>query len=201
MNDIDTVDRIKKSLNSRDSNKKEIALYTLLHHKGAKDIYWDEIVTCTGSSNDKVRLVAIMVLSSMKSKSIVPILEQALNDKLFKIRAIAAISLAKYKDEKAIPELKAILRRDISDHSIHKRAIEALGKYKNDDLLNIFEEMLSHRRKASKLKAIDALGKIHSEKALEILIRSEKKQTDGDLLLKIQGIIQNFNLKNSDNVN
>ena len=195
MNDIDTVDCIKKTLKSRDSNKKEIALYTLLHGEGENNIYLDEIITCAGSSNDKVRLVAIMVLSSINLKKIVPILEKSLNDKLFKIRSLAAITLAKYKNEKAIPALKAIIINDIRDHSIHKRAIEALGKYKREDLLSIFEQMLSHRRKASKLKAIDAIKQIHSEKALQLLICSEKKETDGNILSRIRGAIQSFNIK------
>ena len=194
MNDIDTIDNIKKTLKGRDSNKKEIALYTLLHGEGRNGIYLDEIITCAGSSNDKVRLVAIMVLSSINLKIIVPILEKSLNDELFKIRSLAAITLAKYKNEKAIPILKAIIINDIRDHSIHKRAIEALGKYKNEDLLSIFEKMLSHRRKASKLKAIDAIKKIHSEKALQLLICSEKKETDGNILSRIRSAILSFNI-------
>jgi len=200
MNNICANDHIRKLLNSRTFQKKEIGLYILLHGEN-KNKYLDEIISCSQCSDNKVRLVAIMVLSSINSKKIVPLLEKSLSDKLWKIRAIAAISLAKYKNDKAIPVLKTIIQNDIPDHSIHKRAIEALGKYKKDELLSIFEKMLSHRRKASKIKAIDAIRKIGSHDAFQLLVSAEEKETDGNILSRIRSAIQSFDQRSPDKNN
>ena len=149
-------DRIKELLNSEDPDKQETGLMVLLH-EGKKTNYIDELKKCVNSSDDKVRLAANMVMGKIFRRSLIPYLENGLKDKIERIRMNSAISLARYKNEKAIPVLKDILKNDISDHSLHKRAIEALSKYKNEDFLDLFEQMLQHRRIVSRIRIFCSL--------------------------------------------
>ena len=184
-------DRIKKMLDSEDTDQQEIALMTLLH-EGRKTDYIDQLTKYSRSSHDKVRLAAFFVLCKINKKSLIPYLEKGLTDKLAKIRMESAISLSKYKNEKAVPILKGIIKRDIRDHSLHKRAIEALGRYKNKDFITIFEQMLQHRRKVSRIKASQAIAKIPTENAYRILVNAELKEKDPAVKSQIGIALRNY---------
>jgi len=178
-------------LRSEDPEQQTTALYVLLH-EGKKTEYLDELLICTNSPDANVRLPTFMVLSKINKKEIIPYLEKALKDQLGRIRMTAAISLAKYKNKKAIPILTDMIKKDIRDHSLHKRAIEALGKYEDESLMGIFEQMLQHRRIVSRIKAIEALAKLGGEKAYRILKDAELKETDDTVRVRIQNTLQSF---------
>jgi len=166
-------------------------LYTLLHEKN-KAKYLDRLIELTESHNDKIRIATIMVLGKIKNKKLVPVLEKLLEDKISKIRIIAAISLANYQNEKAIPVLELTVKNDINDHSLHKRTIEALSKYKNERFLDIFEQMLSHRRKVSRIKSIDALINLGTPNAEKILKKAEELEIEEEIKLRFRNALRKF---------
>ena len=86
-----------------------------------------------------------------------------------------------------------MIRKDIRDQSLHKRAIEALGKYKEENFIGIFEQMLQHRRVVSRTKAAEALGKIGTEKAYRVLADAQLKETDAVVRSRIQNVLESFN--------
>ena len=165
------------------------SLYTLLHDK-SKNVYIDRLIELSQSNNDKIRIAAIMVIAKIKNKKLIPILEKLLDDKMLKIKIIAAISLANYLNEKAIPVLEMALNNDINDHSLHKRSIEALGKYKKDEFLIFFEKMITHRRKASRIKAIDVLTILGTNGAIKILKTAEPNEMDDLIKERIKSAIR-----------
>jgi len=184
-------DKILKMLKSKNPDKQTTALFVLMH-EGKKTDYLDELLMCANNSDANVRLPAYMVLGKINRKKIIPYLEKGLKDGFLKIRMIAALSLAKYKNRKAIPVLTDMIRKDIQDHSLHKRAIEALGKYKEENIIGIFEQMLQHRRVVSRIKAAEALGKIESDKAYQMLVDAQLKETNPVVMSRIQNVIESF---------
>lgn len=185
-------DKIYKMLRSKNPDQQTTALYVLIH-EGKKTKYLEELFMCANNSNADVRLPAFMVLGQVNRKEVIPYLEKALKDEFRKIRMIAALSLAKHRNKKAIPVLTDMLRKDIRDHSLHKRAIEALGKYKEENFIGIFEQMLQHRRVVSRTKAAEALGKIGTEKAYRVLADAQLKETDAVVRSRIQNVLESFN--------
>jgi|GEM_PF-4462257 len=183
--------KIKEMLINQDSTTRTTALHILLHKKEKKD-YLNELLKCVSSLDKDVKLAAIMVLGKIRNKKIVPYLEKALEDSSFRIKILAAISLAKYKNEKAIPILKSALEKDISDHSLHKKTIEALGLYKDESLIDVFTEMLKHRRIVSRIKAADALSEISSKKVYDILLNAGKEEKDDVVKSRINTIANNI---------
>lgn len=182
-------------LKSANSDKIIFALYTLLHEKN-KAKYLDRLIELTENHNDKIRIATIMVLGKIKNDKLMPVLEKLLEDKILKIKIIAAISLANYQNEKAIPVLELAIKNDIKDHSLHKRTIEALSKYKNERFLDIFEQMLSHRRKVSRIKSIDALLNLGTPTAKKILKKAEAFEIEEEIKLRFRNALRKFeNLK------
>lgn len=84
-------------------------------------------------------------------------MEKLLEDNREQIRIEAALALARYKNKKCYKILEDIIKKDHPDHSIHKRAIEALGKYKDKKLLPFIKIGLFHRRNASRIKSIEVI--------------------------------------------
>jgi HEAT repeat protein len=166
-------------------------LYTLLHEKN-KAKYLDRLIELTENHNEKIRIATVMVLEKIKNNKLIPLLEKLLEDKIYKIRIIAAISLANYQNEKAIPVLESVIKNDINDHSLHKRTIEALSKYKNEGFLDIFEQMLSHRRKVSRIKSIDALIKLGTPTAKKILKKAEAFEIEEEIKLRFRNALRKF---------
>lgn len=181
-------DKMRDMLNSDDSDQQQIALYTIMH-EGNKLDYMREVLKCTESSDKMVRLPAYMVLDKVRSKKVIPYLERALKDELPKIRMLTAITLSKFNNIKAIPVLKEIIENDIKDHSIHKRAIEALGRYKDEQHIDIFEKLLHHRRKVSRIKAAEALYKIGTDRTYKILFNALTEETDTAVLSRIKSVL------------
>jgi HEAT repeat protein len=176
-------------LNSSNPDNVIFSLYTLLHEKN-KVQYLEKLTELSNSSNDKIRMAVMMVLVKIKNNKLIPILEKALQDKIYKIRIIAAISLANYQNEIAIPILESAIKNDIKDHSLHKRTIEALGKYKKEVFISIFEQTIFHRRILSRIKSIDALMKIGTPEAKEILIKAEKIEDKEEIKMQIRNAIR-----------
>jgi len=183
-------------LKSPNTDRVIFALYTLMHEK-SKSAYLDILTELSRSSNDKIRLATIMVLEKIKNKKLMPVFEKLLDDKSFKIKVIAAISLANYQIEKAIPVLESVINIDFKDHSLHKRSIEALGKYKNEKFLGIFEQLITHRRKLSRVKATDALLKVGTSKAKAIIKKAEVNEADEDIKMHMRNAIRKIDENNS----
>jgi HEAT repeat protein len=181
----------KNILISGDVDQKITLLYTLMHAP-EKKYFLNELLLCAKDKNKDVRLASIMILDKINNKKIMPVLEEVINDEFKKIKIAAALALAKYKNKTAIPILVDIIEKDIKDHSIHKRAIECLGKFESMKLLGLFEKTLKHRRKASKLKAIEAIGKIKTKRSLEILLNFAQTEKDVRILPTIKSALRNL---------
>jgi HEAT repeat protein len=131
-----------------------------------------------------------MVIAKIRDRKTIPYLETLLEDNSEKIRIEAAFGLARYKNKKCYPPLKEVIEKDHPDHSFHKRAIEALGKFKDKDLLPILKIGLFHRRKASRLKSIEAIKNIRSKESSVLLKEALNKENDPDFKEKIRRYIQ-----------
>lgn len=173
-----------EKLESNNSRLQSIALFTILHEEG-KDGYLNKVVRCLESDNEEVRLATVMVLSRMKSKEVVPLLEKQLDDKNGKIRIQAAFGLSNKRNRKSIPILTSVIEKDYPDHSIYKRAIEALGKFKDDSMVSVFKIAINHRRKDSRRKATAALKDINTKKAYEVLHEALSKEKDSAIEMRI----------------
>ena len=145
---------ILKKLNGKNNDEISSALWVLLHTPG-KSKYLKQIIPHLNNKVTDVRLPATMVIATIKDPKTLPYLEKLLEDNNEHIRIEAALALAKYKDIRCYQILKEIIEKDHKDHSFHKRAIEALGKFNDKDLLPIFKIGLFHRRKASRYKFSD----------------------------------------------
>lgn len=175
---------IAEKLAGRDPDDKIVGLYTLLHEAG-KAFYISELAQCMNSKRQDVRLGAIMVLSKTKSDRVIPILRKALADSSLQIRIHAAFGLARMRDEAAVPMLRWIIEKDYEDHSVHKRAIEALGLFKKKEFLPLFELAVRHRRKLSRIKAVHAISRIKTKKSLSILRKALSEEEDPSIRSRI----------------
>lgn len=175
-------------LKSQNDDEISAALYTILHEPN-KSKYFNEIIKHLNKGDLNVRLPATMILAKISNKNTIPYLEKMLNDNNKKIQIEAALGLAKYKNKKCYSVLKEVIEKDYHDHSIHKRSIEALGKFKDNNLLPIFKIGIYHRRKASRIKSIDALAKINSKESIVLLKEALGKEKEPEIKCRIKNIL------------
>lgn len=178
-------DSLIEKLNSGNKDKISTALYTILHDPQISK-YLNEVIKHLNAKDIEIRLPATMVLAQTKDKSTITQLEKLLLDTNKKIKIEAALGLSKYKNKSCYPILKEVIEKDYPDHSIHKRAIEALGKFKDETLMPIFRIGVFHRRKASRIKSVEALAKINSKQSIAALEEALSKETDVRIENKIK---------------
>jgi HEAT repeat protein len=161
-------DNYLKKLNSDNNDEISSALYIILHDPDQAK-YLDKIIQHLDNKDVDVRWPATMLIAKIRDRKTISYLEKLLQDNNEKIRIEAALGLAKYRNRKCLSSLKEVIENDYLDHSVHKRAIEALGRFKDEDLLPILKIGLFHRRKASRIKSVDAIAKIDSEESIALL--------------------------------
>jgi len=167
----EVLEALQKSLDDPDSGVRHRAGATLAKHGGKKII--EILAKAILGTNQRARLTAVQALGLMGEKAH-SVLEAALNCDDERVQGEAALILCEQGQKNGVPTLLDKLC-SVSGRQ-EDRFIEALGEARDPRSIDLLTKLLPNNR--HRIRAINALGKIGSNQAYEMVVKFLEDEND-----------------------
>ncbi len=190
---------IKQSISTEaiDTLKRDLSCLNIEMPMAESDELLDFMGLLIDHASTKLRIQSVKALAEIKHHRAVSLLDRALKNSHFDVRAHAATRLAKIDDPLVVPSLISAFKKEqkSSDHSVYvcSMIIRALGTTKDSEALAFIESLIEHDDTANTTVLIAAIEQFCIPKSIDFLydhLSSEKGQNEVAAIMKSIATIQ-----------